>query len=88
MREIKESVKSYQRYIYEAGALKQPGKENIKVIEDKVLSKVRRREFELGKSDRFRYRTPYFTGSDIIGSKEFVSTNYKQIKNLFYSKIE
>jgi len=66
----------------------QPEKGNVKVIEDKVLEKVRRREFELSRSDRFRYRTRYFTDSGIIGSKEFVSTNYQRFKHLFYSKHE
>ncbi|CAB1058874.1 hypothetical protein D1BOALGB6SA_5604, partial [Olavius sp. associated proteobacterium Delta 1] len=56
--------------------------------EDKVIAKERRRGFELSKSDRFRYRTRYFTDSGIIGSKEFVSANYQRFKNLFVSKHE
>jgi putative transposase len=82
----KERVRRYRRYVYEAGALNQPEKGNAKVIEDKVLEKERRREFELSKSDRFRYRTRYFTDSGIIGSKEFVAANYRRFKNLFNSK--
>jgi hypothetical protein len=66
----------------------QPEKGNVKVIEDKVLEKERRREFELSRSDRFRYRTRYFTDSGIIGSKEFVAQNYQRFKHLFYSKHE
>ena len=50
--------------------------------------KERIRGFELSKSDRFRYRTRYFTDSGIIGSKEFVSANYQRFKNLFESKRE
>ena len=46
------------------------------------------RELELRRSDRFRYRTRYFTDSGIIGSKEFVFTNYQRFKHLFYSKHE
>ncbi|CAB1059404.1 hypothetical protein D1BOALGB6SA_4166, partial [Olavius sp. associated proteobacterium Delta 1] len=84
----KERIKRYRRYVYEAGALSQPEEGNVKVIEDKALEKERRREFELSKSDRFRYRTRYFTDSGIIGSKEFVSANYQRFKNLFYSKEE
>jgi hypothetical protein len=60
---------------YEAGSLNQPEKGSVKVIEDKVLEKERSREFELSISDRFRYRTRYFTDSGIIGSKESVSVN-------------
>jgi hypothetical protein len=84
----KERIRRYRRYVYEAGSLNQPAKGSVKVIEDKVLEKERSKEFELSKSDRFRYRTRYFTDSGIIGSKEFVSTNYQRFKNLFKSKHE
>ena len=84
----KERVRRYRRYVYEAGSVNQPEKGNLKVIADKVLEKERHREFELSRSDRFRYRTRYFTDSGIIGSKEFVAENYKRFKHLFYSKHE
>jgi hypothetical protein len=84
----KERIIRYRRYVYEAGALNQPEKGSVKVIEDKLLAKERRRAFELSKSDRFRYRTRYFTDSGIIGSKEFVAGNYQRFKNLFSSKHE
>ncbi len=88
LRSEKERIRRYRRYVYEAGSLNQPEKGSVKVIEDKVLEKERSREFELSKSDRFRYRTRYFTDSGIIGSKEFVSNNYQRFKNLFESKHE
>ncbi|MEJ2169541.1 MAG: hypothetical protein P8X90_28890, partial [Desulfobacterales bacterium] len=53
-----------------------------------VLEKERCREFELSRSDRFRYRTRYFTDTGIIGSKEFVAQNYQRFKHLFFSKHE
>jgi putative transposase len=84
----KERIRRYRRYVYEAGALNKSEKGTVKVIEDKVLEKERHREFELSRSDRFRYRTRYFTDSGIIGSKEFVSINYQRFKNLFHSKHE
>ncbi|MBT8366531.1 MAG: hypothetical protein KJP23_17700, partial [Deltaproteobacteria bacterium] len=84
----KERIRRYRRYVYEAGALNRPEKGNAKVIEDKLLEKERNREFELSKSDRFRYRTRYFTDSGIIGSKEFVAANYQRFKHLFHSKHE
>jgi putative transposase len=84
----KERIRRYRRYVYEAEALNQPEKGNVKVKENKVLAKERHREFELSKSDRFRYLTRYFTDSGIIGSKEFVSANYQRFRNLFYSKHE
>jgi hypothetical protein len=59
-----------------------------KVIGDRILEKERKRDFELSRNDRFRYRTRYFTDSGIIGSKEFVSENYQRFKNIFSSKHE
>jgi REP element-mobilizing transposase RayT len=84
----KERIRRYRRYVYEAGSVNQPEKGSVKFIVDKVLEKERSKNFELGRSDRFRYRTRYFTDSGIIGSKEFVAENYKRFKHLFYSKHE
>jgi len=39
----KERIRRYRRYVYEAGSVNQPEKGNVKVIEDKVLEKERRR---------------------------------------------
>ena len=99
-----ERLKSYRRYVYEAGVVNRPekGKTPEKyaplsqvnstgqamVIGDKILAKERNREFELSRSDRFRYRTRYFTDSGIIGSKEFVSMNYQRFKGVFMSRRE
>jgi putative transposase len=47
-----------------------------------------RKDFEVSRISRFRYRTRYFTDSGIIGSKEFVAENYQRFKLLFYSKHE
>ena len=84
----KERIRKYRQYVYEAGSLNQAEKSSVKAIEVKVLKKERGRAFELSKSDRFRYRTRYFTDSGIIGSKEFVSANYQRFKHLFFSKHE
>jgi REP element-mobilizing transposase RayT len=83
-----ERIRRYRRYVYEAGAINEPGKGRAKVIKDKVLEKERKRDFELSRNDRFRYRTRYFTDSGIIGSKEFVSINYQRFKDVFMSKRE
>ena len=77
-----------RRYVYEAGALNRPNKMQAKVIDDKVIAKEHKKEFEISRIRRFRYRTRYFTDSGIIGSKEFVSENYKRFKHLFYSNHE
>jgi putative transposase len=83
-----ERLKRYRRYVYEAGAISQPGKGKVKVIKDKVLEKECKRDFELSRSDRFRYRTRYFTDSGVIGSKEFVSKTYMRFKHVFHSRHE
>ena len=88
VKSMKERIRRYRRYVYEAGAVNRPEKGKVKVIGDKILKKERNREFELSRSDRFRYRTRYFTDSGIIGSKEFVAENYHRFKHLFYSKHE
>jgi len=84
----KERIRRYRRYIYKAGAINRPTKLQAKVIDDKVVAKERKKEFEISRISRFRHRTRYFTDSGIIGSKEFVSENYKRFKHLFYSKHE
>jgi len=84
----KERIRRYRRYVYKAGALNRPEKGNIKVIGDRILEKERKREFELSRNDRFRYRTRYFTDSGVIGSKEFVSKTYMRFKHHFISKNE
>ena len=45
----------------------------------------RENDFELKRVQRFRYRTRYFTDSGIIGTKEFVSGNYRRFKDHFMS---
>jgi putative transposase len=57
-------------------------------VGDRILEKERKREFELSRNDRFRYRTRYFTDSGVIGSKEFVSKTYIRFKHHFISKNE
>jgi REP element-mobilizing transposase RayT len=88
VKSIKERIGRYRRYVYEAGAISRPDKMQAKVIDDKVIAKERKKDFEISKISRFRYRTRYFTDSGIIGSKEFVAENYKRFKHLFYSKHE
>ena len=84
----KERIRRYRRYVYEAGAISRPDKIQAKVIDDRVVEKERKNDFEISRIDRFRHRTRYFTDSGIIGSKEFVSQNYQRFKHLFHSKHE
>jgi REP element-mobilizing transposase RayT len=83
-----ERLTYYRRYLYEAGAVDRSEKGQRKVIADAVVKKERKRGFEIGRVERFRYRTRYFTDSGIIGSKEFVGKNYQRFKHLFHSKHE
>ncbi len=53
------------------------------VIDDKVIEKERENDFQLSSSKKFKYRTKYFTDSWIIGSKEYVSSNYQVYFNYF-----
>ena len=53
---------------------------------DDLLEEIRETDFKLNRVRRFRYRTRYFTDSGIIGTKEFVSSNYSRFKDLFMSK--
>ena len=80
-----ERLKRYRRYVYEAGALGRSRKAGAGVIDNSVLKKEREKDFELKRIQRFRYRTRYFTDSGIIGTKEFVSGNYRRFKDLFMS---
>ena len=84
----KERIRRYRRYVYEAGVINRPDKMQTKVIDNKVVAKERKKEFEISRISRFRYRTRYFTDSGIIGSKEFVAENYQRFKHLFCSKHE
>ena len=85
---LKERIRRYRRYVYEAGALERPNNMQASVIDDKVVAKERKKDFEISRVSRFRYRTRYFTDSGIIGSKEFVNKNYQRFKHLFHSKHE
>ena len=84
----KERLRRYRRYVYEAGALKRSDGKSSITIGEKIFLKERKNEFEITRIRRFRYRTRYFTDSGIIGSKEFVSTNYQRFKHISHSKHE
>jgi len=83
----KDRIKSYRRYVYRAGAINLPDKIQAKVIDDKVVAEERKKEFELSKIRRFRYRTRYFTDSGIIGSKEFVTITTRDLNIYFFQSM-
>lgn len=71
----KERLSHYRRFVYEKGGLTLKGEEKVRGI-------------DLTTTDRFRYRTRYFTDSGIIGTKVFVERIYMQFKDHFSSKHE
>ena len=81
----KEIVRGYREFVYETGAV-DAGKGAT--INQKIVNRERRRKYTMSRSDRFRYRTRYFTDAGIIGSKEFVGEVFDQIKHLLGSKDE
>ncbi len=84
----KERVRLYRKYVYETGAILPSDKQYVKTIDEKIVTIERKRDFEISRTDRFLYRTRYFTDSGIIGSREYVSVTYQQFKHLFQSKHE
>jgi putative transposase len=84
----KERIRRFRRYVYEAGAIRRSDKMQAKQIDAKVVAKERKKEYEISRISRFRYRTRYFTDSGIIGSKEFVAEKYQRFRHLFHSKHE
>ncbi len=84
----KERLRRYRRYVYEAGAINKPNNPGAKTIDEKIVEKERKKNFEVTRIDRFKNKTRYFTDSGIIGTKEFVSSHYERFKDIFISKNE
>jgi len=78
-----ERFRRYREFVYEAGALE--GNRGAQVGET-VLEQERKKDFELTRVERFRYRTRYFTDSGIIGSKEYEHTNFQRFKRLLQAE--
>jgi len=88
IKDEKERVRLYRKYVYETGAIQLSDRQYAKTIEERIVAKERKKGFEISRRDRFLYRTRYFTDSGIIGSREFVSDKYQGFKHLFLSKNE
>jgi putative transposase len=88
VKDEKERVRLYRKYVYETGAIPLGNQPYAKTIDKKVVEKKRKKDFEISRADRFLYRTRYFTDSGIIGSREFVADTYRQFKHLFMSRNE
>jgi REP element-mobilizing transposase RayT len=81
----REVVRKYREFVYEKGAV-DAGKGAV--IDQKVVEKERKRKYRMSRTDRFRYRSRYFTDSGIIGSKAFVGEVFDRVKHLLGSKDE
>jgi REP element-mobilizing transposase RayT len=71
----KERLRHFRRFVYEKGGLE-------------GIEQERRRDFEMGKMDRFLLKTRYFTDSGIIGSKAYVSSVYSVFKDYYAARRE
>ena len=85
VRSAKERLKYYKKFVYETGAVDAGKGAKIKA---EIVEAERKNDFEIMRGDLFKQRTRYFTDSGIIGSKEFVITNFKRFKHLFQSRHE
>ena len=70
----------YRRFLYEAGGIDKGKGEQIN---QKIISTERKKDFNLARTQRFLYRTRYFTDSGIIGTKDFVRCTYSRVKSRF-----
>ncbi len=86
--DARERFRRYRRYLYEAGAIQKADGTSSRVIGKRLLKKERASDYEISKTDRFINKTRYFTDSGVIGSKAFVSENYRRFKHLFQSTNE
>ncbi len=79
----KERLIKYRRFVYETGAV---STEKGASLDEKIVEKERKKDFKLTRTERFKYRTRYFSDSGIIGTKEFVNNTYQRFKQFFQSK--
>lgn len=75
---VKERIRKYRSYVYEAGAL---DKGKGAVIPMEIVEREREKGFQITRSDRFLRKTRYFTDSGIIGSRKFVKDNFDKFKD-------
>jgi REP element-mobilizing transposase RayT len=81
----KQRLRYYRRFVYGVGSL--PSEKGAKIASE-IIEKEEENDFELKASDRFRYRTRYFTDSGVIGTKEFVSNCYRMFQHHFTCRHE
>jgi len=80
-----EIIRKYRQFVYETGAVN-TGKG--KPMDQKIVARERKKNFEMKRFELFCYRTKYFSDAGILGSKEFVQEVFDQVKYLLKSKDE
>jgi hypothetical protein len=70
----KERVRYYRQFVYEQGSLESAKGARL---DAGIIDSEKKKGFQIGKLDRFRNRTRYFTDSGIIGTKGFVLRCYE-----------
>ena len=60
-----EIVRKYGEFVYETGAVDAA---KGAVVDQKVINRERRRKYKVSRTERFLYRSRYFTDTGIIGS--------------------
>jgi REP element-mobilizing transposase RayT len=94
--DTQEIIRQYRQFVYETGAadrgqrsdVRGQGQKAMRGIDQKIVKKELKKKFKISRTDRFRYRTRYFTDAGIIGSKAFVGEIFDQFKHLLKSKDE
>ncbi len=76
----KERLRKYRQFVYETGAV---DTEKGAAMDKKIVEKERKKDFKLTRTERFKYRTRYFSDSGIIGSREFVDKTFQKFKHFF-----
>jgi hypothetical protein len=56
-------------------------------MESKIVTKERKKNFELKRFELFCYRTRYFRDAELLGSKEFVKEIFKHTNICFHQRI-
>ncbi len=81
--ESQEIISKYRQFVYETGAIKLLKGKRI----DPEPAKLRRKkDYRLIRARIFSKRCRYFTDSGVIGSKEFVSEVFDEMKHMLFSK--
>ncbi len=85
---LREKLSNLSEFVREikVGFSRYYNRRHNRVIDNDIVEHERKKNYEISRTDRFRYRTRYFTDSGIIGTKEFISCNYQRFKGVFMSK--